>query len=64
MSNGDFFGELSLLKAQPRNADVITNGFADLLTLSKRDFDKLLRENAAMHEHIEEVAKERLAQDS
>jgi CPA1 family monovalent cation:H+ antiporter len=60
LNNGDYFGELSLLRAQPRNADVVANGFCDLLILRKRDFDRLLEENAAIREHVYEIAADRL----
>lgn len=60
LNNGDFFGELSLLRAEPRNADVVANGFCDLLLLRKKDFDRLLDENAAISEHVHSIAADRL----
>jgi CPA1 family monovalent cation:H+ antiporter len=60
LNNGDFFGELSLLQTAPRNADVVANGFCDLLLLRKKDFDRLLEENAAISEHVQAIAADRL----
>ena len=64
LGNGDFFGEMALILHQPRNADVISTSFCDLLCLRKHDFERLLEENAAMREHIEEIAAERQAEDA
>ena len=33
LKEGDFFGEMGLLSAQPRNADVVANGYCHLLVL-------------------------------
>ncbi len=39
----DYFGELSLLDRQPRSATVVCETDMDLLVLSQRNFDRLLR---------------------
>lgn len=56
---GDFFGEMALLTDKPRNADVISAGYTNLLVLKRRDFDALLKAHAGLRETIEEIAKRR-----
>lgn len=63
LGNGDFFGEMALVLDQPRNADVVSNSFCDLLCLRKKDFTRLLQENAAIREHVESIAAERQKAD-
>merc|ERR1712216_583432 len=41
-SPGDFFGELALLRDEPRAATIITTSKANLLTLERRAFTRLL----------------------
>ncbi len=61
LGSGDFFGELALLRGQPRNADVVALGFCKLLVLSARDLRPLLDRDRHLRERIESVAAERLA---
>lgn len=56
---GDFVGEMALLTDKPRNADVISAGYTNLLVLKRRDFDALLRAHAGLRETIEEIAHRR-----
>jgi len=56
---GDFFGEMALLTDKPRNADVISAGYTNLLVLKRRDFDALLKAHSGMRETIEEIARKR-----
>ena len=58
---GDFFGEMGLLTAQPRNADVVADGYCHLLALAKRDFNRLLAARPELRAEIEAVAARRLA---
>lgn len=44
----DYFGELSLLDRQPRSATVVCETDMDLLVLSQRNFDRLLRSAPTM----------------
>lgn len=60
LGSGDFFGELSLLTGQPRNADVVALGYCKLLALRARDFNLLLQQDAGLKARIEQVARERL----
>lgn len=61
---GDFFGEIALLTDNPRNADVISAGYTNLLVLWRRDFETLLRGNPGLREAIEKAAQQRTAQTS
>lgn len=61
IGTGGFVGEMALINDQPRSADVVSVGFCDLLILHKRDFLKFLEINAELKNRIEDVAKERTA---
>ena len=57
--SGDFFGEASLLRSEPRSATVVaTSEKVSLFELGKNDFDRLL---GPMRKSIEKTAKERAA---
>ncbi|MEC9346871.1 MAG: cation:proton antiporter [Pseudomonadota bacterium] len=60
LGSGDFFGELALLRDAPRTADVVAEGFCDLLILERGAFQKLLDDNPDLRQTIERVAAERL----
>lgn len=59
LKEGDFFGEMGLLTSQPRNADVVANGYCHLLVLHKKDFNKLLASRPEVRTEIEAVAARR-----
>lgn len=59
LKTGDFFGEMALLNDKPRNADVVSAGYTNMLVLKRRDFDALLKAHAGMREKIEEIARKR-----
>ena len=61
LKEGDFFGEMGLLSAQPRNADVVANGYCHLLVLYKKDFNKLLAHRPEVRAEIEAVTARRSA---
>jgi CPA1 family monovalent cation:H+ antiporter len=63
LERGDFVGEMALLTNQRRNADVISSGYANLLSLERRDFDVFLRNHPQLKARIEAEAAERLAQN-
>ena len=48
MRVGDFFGEISLLDAGPRSADVIANADSQLLKISSAAFDRVMGEAPAL----------------
>lgn len=59
LGEGDFFGELGLLNAQPRRATVRAKTVCDLFVLERADFEKALRENPQLAERFEENARQR-----
>ena len=63
LKTGDFFGEMALLTDNPRNADVVSAGYTNMLELRRRDFANLLRTNPEMKQNIERVARAREAQN-
>ena len=63
LKSGDFFGEMALLTDNPRNADVVSAGYTNMLELRRRDFETLLRVNPGLKENIERVARAREAQN-
>ena len=64
LGSGDFFGEIALLKDQPRTADVTALSYCQVLALFVRDFRRLLDANPDLRERITRVADERLAADA
>lgn len=63
LKEGDFFGEMGLLTSQPRNADVVANGYCHLLVLHKKDFDKILASRPEVRSAVEAVAARRIAEN-
>ena len=49
---GDQFGELSLLDAEPRSANVISNQKCEFLVIHKEPFYRLLKQNSAIAVNI------------
>jgi CPA1 family monovalent cation:H+ antiporter len=64
LKSGDFFGEMALLSDKPRNADVVSAGYTNMLVLKRRDFDSLLKSHAGLRETIEEIARKREAENT
>jgi len=64
LKTGDFFGEMALLNDKPRNADVVSAGYTNMLVLKRRDFDALLKSHAGLRETIEEIARKREAENT
>jgi CPA1 family monovalent cation:H+ antiporter len=60
LGTGEFFGELALLNMRPRNADVVALGYCQLLRLSHRDFDRLMRADAGLRREIRAIAGQRI----
>ncbi len=49
LDRGDYFGEVALLRDAPRNATCRATVPTETLTLSRADFDRLVRHRFAMH---------------
>jgi CPA1 family monovalent cation:H+ antiporter len=64
LKEGDFFGEMGLLEARPRVADVVAVGYCQLLALSRRDFNGLLARRPSMRAEIEAIAAQRGAENA
>lgn len=60
LKSGDFFGELALLRRQPRTADVVAKGYCHLLVLEARDYRRFLRANPDLRAEIEKTATARM----
>jgi monovalent cation:H+ antiporter, CPA1 family len=61
LATGEFFGEMALLEARPRNADVHAVGFCHLLALGASDFLRALRGHPDLWERIRTTAEARRA---
>jgi monovalent cation:H+ antiporter, CPA1 family len=59
LTQGDFFGEMALLRDQARRADVNALSYCQLLVLDRVDFYALLRHSAAIRQQIDRAAAER-----
>ncbi|KAJ0410103.1 hypothetical protein ATCC90586_001588 [Pythium insidiosum] len=64
LSSGNFFGEMSLLRDEPRQADVIANGALECLTLDQATFVELLGPLQAVLNREAEDRKQQLARAS
>jgi CPA1 family monovalent cation:H+ antiporter len=64
LGSGEFFGELALIMEQPRNADVVALGYCRLLSLARRDLERLFKADATLRERIHAIANERLRQQA
>lgn len=62
LSQGDFFGEIAIVRHSPRTATVTARKRCQLLVLHRRDFRKVTDTNPALREAIERAARDRLAQ--
>ncbi len=61
LGSGEFFGELALLVAERRNADVVALGYCQLLSLAARDLNRLFETEPALREQIRAIAQARIA---
>lgn len=62
LSDGDYFGEMALLRDEPRTATVTARTACDFLTLNRKQFDKLLDEAPGIRHEFEEQMSLRQAQ--
>lgn len=63
LEDGDFFGELALLDAKPRNASVRTLSSTLMLSLQRQHFERFLERQPALRATIEEKARSRRLSD-
>jgi CRP-like cAMP-binding protein len=61
MQKGDFFGEIALVTKMPRTATVTATSDVDVLVISERDFDSLLKKTPEIGRSIAEALAERVA---
>jgi Na+:H+ antiporter len=59
LARGDFFGEMALLMAQPRQADVTAISYCLLLILEDEDFQALLKGSKGIRARIDAAASAR-----
>jgi CRP-like cAMP-binding protein len=61
LSDGDFFGEVSVLAGTPRTATVTTTAPARLLVVTDRDLTRLLRDSPRIQAKVLQALAQRLA---
>jgi CRP/FNR family transcriptional regulator, cyclic AMP receptor protein len=61
MKKGDFFGEIALVTKMPRTATVTATSDVDVLVITERDFDALLKKTPEIGRSIAEALAERVA---
>ena len=55
----EFFGEMSLITNEPRNATVVAEDVSELYVLQRYDFDKILMKNPAIAEELKKAYQQR-----
>ena len=61
MKKGNFFGEIALVTKMPRTATVTATSDVDVLVITERDFDALLKKTPEIGRSIAEALAERVA---
>ncbi len=61
LSDGDYFGEIALLRAVPRTATVKALTHCVLLTMHRRHFLNFIKQNPELKKKVEATVKERLS---
>jgi len=64
LTDGSFFGEISLLERGPRTANVRAASYCDLYTLEKSALDDVAAEFPEFGAHIRDMAEQRLGRKS
>ncbi len=59
LGSGDFFGEMALLTERPRTANILADGYCQMLVLKRDAFTSVLSRHPALKERIVAVAKQR-----
>ncbi len=60
LKEGDFFGEIALVKNIPRTATVVASSRCELLELTTYDFQNFIKNKPELYSKIEKVAHKRL----
>jgi CRP-like cAMP-binding protein len=63
MKEGDFFGEIALVTKMPRTATVTATSDVDVLVITEREFDGLLKKSPEIGRAVAEALAERIAPD-
>jgi len=61
MKEGDFFGEIALVTKMPRTATVTAKSDVDVLVITERAFDNLVKHTPEIGRSVAEALMERLA---
>jgi CRP-like cAMP-binding protein len=61
MKEGDFFGEIALVTKMPRTATVTATSDVDVLVITEREFDSLLKKSPEIGRRVAEALAERVA---
>ncbi len=61
MKEGDFFGEIALISKMPRTATVTATTDVDVLVITERAFDSLLKKAPEIGRSVAEALAERVA---
>ena len=61
MKQGDFFGEIALVTKMPRTASVTATTDVDVLVITERAFDSLLKKSPEIGRSVAEALAERVA---
>jgi CRP-like cAMP-binding protein len=61
MKEGDFFGEIALVTKMPRTATVTATSDVDVLVITERAFDSLLKKSPEIGRSVAEALAERVA---
>ena len=64
LSTGDFFGEIALVTDVPRTSTVTAEAPVRVLVMTKRDFQRVLRDHPSIQAKVLEALAARLAPES
>ena len=59
LHQGEFFGEVALVRSNPRNATVICLEYSEIFTLTKTAFESIFENNKEFEEAIARIAHQR-----
>ena len=59
LSEGEFFGEMSLMTGEPRRATVVAKNDAECYVIDRAVFQRILRENSQLADEIGKLLSER-----